>query len=208
MQNPAQSLPVDDYCGTTYAAKLLGLSVGTVQSLVERNELHAWKTQGGHRRISMPSIREYQRKHNMPQTNDEADQPQLKVLAVDDDPVVLEMLRQFSLHCQFPVDLSTMSSGLEALIDIASIQPNVLIVDLNMPDVDGFEVLRKLRSNVQFDKMSCLAVSALTPEEIQARGGLPEGVVFMPKPLKTQWLNGFMVAILATQQASKLKAIR
>ena len=99
MQNPAQSLPVDDYCGTTYAAKLLGLSVGTVQSLVERNELHAWKTQGGHRRISMPSIREYQRKHNMPQTNDEADQPQLKVLAVDDDPVVLEMLRQFSLHC-------------------------------------------------------------------------------------------------------------
>lgn len=208
MQNPAQSLPVDDYCGTTYASKLLGLSVGTVQSLVERNELHAWKTQGGHRRISMPSIREYQRKHNMPQTNDEADQPQLKVLAVDDDPVVLEMLRQFSLHCQFPVDLSTMSSGLEALIDIASIQPNVLIVDLNMPDVDGFEVLRKLRSNVQFDKMSCLAVSALTPEEIKARGGLPEGVVFMPKPLKTQWLNGFMVAILATQQVSKLKAAR
>ena len=93
MQNPDHSLPVDDYCGTTYAAKLLGLSVGTVQSLVERNELHAWKTQGGHRRISMPSIREYQRKHNMPLTSDEANQPQLKVLAVDDDPIVLEMLR-------------------------------------------------------------------------------------------------------------------
>lgn len=208
MQNPASSRPVDDYCGTTYAAKLLGLSVGTVQSLVERNELHAWKTQGGHRRISMPSIRDYQRKHNMPLASDEPLSPQLTVLAVDDDPLVLEMLRHFALNCQFPVDLTTMSSGLEALIDIASINPNVLIVDLNMPDVDGFEVLRKLRSNVQFDKMSCLAVSALTPEEVEARGGLPEGVVFMPKPLKTQWLNGFMVAILATQQASKLKAIR
>jgi len=208
MQNPASSRPVDDYCGTTYAAKLLGLSVGTVQSLVERNELHAWKTQGGHRRISMPSIRDYQRKHNMPLPSDEPQSPQLTVLAVDDDPLVLEMLRHFALNCQFPVDLTTMSSGLEALIDIVSINPNVLIVDLNMPDVDGFEVLRKLRSNVQFDKMSCLAVSALTPEEVEASGGLPEGVVFMPKPLKTQWLNGFMVAILATQQASKLKAIR
>ncbi len=208
MQNPAQTHLTDDYCGTTYAAKLLGLSVGTVQSLVERNELHAWKTQGGHRRISIPSIREYQRKLNMPQTSGDADQPQLKVLAVDDDPVVLEVLRQFALSCQFPVDLSTMSSGLEALIDIASIQPHVLIVDLNMPDVDGFEVLRKLRSNVQFDKMPCLAVSALTPEEIEVRGGLPEGVVFMSKPLQTQWLDGFMVAILATLQASKLKAIR
>ena len=156
----------------------------------------------------MPSIRDYQRKHNMPLASDEPQLPQLTVLAVDDDPLVLEMLRHFALNCQFPVDLTTMSSGLEALIDIASIHPNVLIVDLNMPDVDGFEVLRKLRSNVQFDKMSCLAVSALTPEEVEARGGLPEGVVFMPKPLKTQWLNGFMVAILATQQASKLKALR
>jgi excisionase family DNA binding protein len=208
MQNRAKTHLIDDYCGTTYAAKLLGLSVGTVQSLVERNELHAWKTQGGHRRISMPSIREYQRKLNMPQTSGDAGQPQLKVLAVDDDPIVLEMLREFALNCRFPVDLSTMSSGLEALIDIASIQPHVLIVDLNMPDVDGFEVLRKLRGNVQFDKMSCLAVSALTPEEIEARGGLPEGVVFMSKPLKTQWLNGFMVAILTTLQASKPKAIR
>ena len=208
MQNPDHSLPVDDYCGTTYAAKLLGLSVGTIQALVEKNELQAWKTQGGHRRISMPSIRQYQRKHNIPLSKIENNQPQLKVLAVDDDPIVLEMLRNFSLHCQFPVDLTTMSSGLEALIDIASIQPNVLIVDLNMPDVDGFEVLRKLRGNVQFDKMSCLAISALTPEEVEARGGLPDGVVFMPKPLKTQWLNGFMVAILATQQASKLKAAR
>jgi len=47
----------EDYCGTTYAAKLLGLSVGTIQTLVEKAELQAWKTQGGHRRISMQSIR-------------------------------------------------------------------------------------------------------------------------------------------------------
>ena len=55
----------EDYCGTTYAAKLLGLSVGTIQTLVEKTELQAWKTQGGHRRISMQSIRDYQRRHNM-----------------------------------------------------------------------------------------------------------------------------------------------
>ena len=38
----------DEYCGTSYAAKLLNLSVGSIQSLVEKNELRAWKTQGGH----------------------------------------------------------------------------------------------------------------------------------------------------------------
>jgi excisionase family DNA binding protein len=208
MQNSAPTLSDSDYCGTTQAAKLLGLSVGTVQSLVERQELHAWKTQGGHRRISMPSIQEYQRKHNMPSQADEADSTQLRVLAVDDDPLALEMLCNFMGSDQLPVELTTMSSGLEALIHITHIQPHVLMVDLNMPDVNGFEVLRRLRSDAQFDKMTCLAVSALTPDEIAVQGGLPEGVVLMAKPLKSQWLEGFMVALLATHQARQLKATR
>ncbi|MBS4049565.1 MAG: excisionase family DNA-binding protein, partial [Alphaproteobacteria bacterium] len=47
----------EEYCGTFYAAKVLGMSVGTVQALVQRGELKAWRTQGGHRRISLESIR-------------------------------------------------------------------------------------------------------------------------------------------------------
>ncbi len=56
----------DDYCGTTYAAKLLGLSVATVQSLVEKGEIEAWKTLGGHRRLSLRAINAYLQK-NSPQ---------------------------------------------------------------------------------------------------------------------------------------------
>lgn len=199
MNNPSHSEPVENFCGTTYAAKLLGLSVGTIQSLVEKNELHAWKTQGGHRRISMPSIREYQRKHNMPISAAESSRQRLRVLVVDDDPIAREILGGFSSKTDLPVDCTIMSSGLEALIDISSIQPDVLIADLNMPGVDGFELLRTLRNNSLFSKMSCLAVSALTPSEIEERGGLPEGVIFMPKPLSMHWLNGFLAAITATR---------
>lgn len=208
MNNTNHTDALENYCGTTYAARLLGLSVGTIQSLVEKNELLAWKTQGGHRRISMPSIREYQRKHNMPVTLNENGQQRLRVLVVDDDPVVREMLRGFTSRTEIPVDCTVMSSGLEALIDIASIQPDVLIADLNMPGVDGFELLRTLRNNNQFSKMSCLAISALAPEEIAARGGLPDGVIFMPKPLSLNWLNGFFAAIVATRASESLHAAR
>lgn len=206
MHNPNHSDPVENYCGTTYAARLLGLSVGTIQSLVEKNELQAWKTQGGHRRISMPSIREYQRKHNMPITTSESNHQQLRVLVVDDDPVAREILRGFTSRSEIPLDCTIMSSGLEALIDIANIQPDVLIADLNMPGVDGFELLRTLRNNSQFSKMSCLAISALTQAEIDERGGLPEGVIFMPKPLSMHWLNGFFAAIMATRQSESLQS--
>jgi excisionase family DNA binding protein len=54
----------EDYCGTSYAAKLLGLSVATVQSLVEKGEIDAWKTLGGHRRIALHSLNAYLAKHS------------------------------------------------------------------------------------------------------------------------------------------------
>ena len=192
---------LEDYCGTTYAAKLLGLSVGTIQTLVEKNELLAWKTQGGHRRISMPSIREYQRKHNMLTTLADPKDQRLRVLLVEDDAVTREMLKDFCNRCPMPVDCTAMSSGLEALIDISSIQPDVLIADLNMPGVDGFELLRTLRNNPLFNKMTCLVVSALSQEDIEALGGLPEGTIFMAKPINMHWFNGFFSALIAGRQS-------
>ncbi len=206
MENSAQSESLENYCGTTYAAKLLGLSVGTIQALVEKNELQAWKTQGGHRRISMPSIRQYQRKHNIPLSKIENNQVRLKMLLVDDDPVIREMFKEFALRCEMPLDCTAMASGLEALIDIASIQPDILIADLNMPGVDGFELLRTLRNTAQFKKMSCIALSALTQEEVDAKGGLPEGVIYMAKPVSMHWLNGFIAAIMTTRQSEVFQA--
>lgn len=191
----------EDYCGTTYAAKLLGLSVGTIQTLVEKNELQAWKTQGGHRRISMQSIREYQRRHNMTSVTAENRQNRLKVLLVEDEEVTREMMRDFCSRCDMPVDCTAMASGLEALIDISSIMPDILIADLNMPGVDGFELLRTLRQNPSFNRMTYLVISALTPEEIDSRGSLPEGTIYVAKPVNLQWLNGFFTALMAARQA-------
>ncbi|WP_416545666.1 response regulator [Limnohabitans sp. DCL3] len=196
----------EDYCGTTYAAKLLGLSVGTIQTLVEKNELQAWKTQGGHRRISMPSIREYQRKHNMLTLHNDPRDTRLRVLLVEDDAVTREMLRGYCNRSTMPVDCTAMSSGLEALIDLSSIKPDVLITDLNMPGVDGFELLRTVRQNPQFKRMTTLVLSALTSEEIESRGGLPEGCIFMAKPINMDWFNGFFTAFLAGRFAETSSA--
>ena len=85
MNLPASKEPYDGYCGTSYAAKLLGISVGTVQGLVEKNDLKAWKTQGGHRRISLQSIREYQRRHNLMPASLMQGEDRLRVLVVEDD---------------------------------------------------------------------------------------------------------------------------
>lgn len=188
----------DDFCGTFYAAKLLGLSVGTVQSLVEKNELRAWKTQGGHRRISMQSIHEYQRQHGMEETSQPSSQ--LKVLVVEDDKATLELFRDTFARWNLPVDCTMMSSALEAMIDITSLKPHLLLTDLKMPGVDGFELLRTLRSNPAFSTMVVVAMTGLSKREIKDKGALPPDTITIQKPLDMNWLQGFVTAMVAVRQ--------
>ena len=75
-----------DYCGTSYAAKLLGLSVTTVQSLVEKGEIEAWKTLGGHRRLSLRAINNYLQKNSPQMAQVDLDpRNRLSVLVVEDE---------------------------------------------------------------------------------------------------------------------------
>lgn len=194
MTTPTQ----EDYCGTFFAAKLLGLSVGTVQGLVEKNELQAWKTQGGHRRISMQSIREYQRKLGLAEVPEKT--RYLRILVVEDDPAMLELFKAATAGWTLHVDCSLMSSAMEALIDINTIRPDLLITDLKMPGVDGFELLRTLHANSSFSSMVLIAMTGLSAEEIVERGGLPSQTVIIQKPVDMRWLQGFVAALVAVRQ--------
>ena len=193
----------DDYCGTSYAAKLLGLSVATVQSLVEKGEIEAWKTLGGHRRIALQSINDYLAKHS-PQLSrvDANTKSRLRVLLVEDDDNARELYR-----CQFeewnlPVDCTWMPSALEALMDIASMRPHLLITDLSMPGVDGIEMLKVLRRNLQLADMQIVVISGLPGEAIEARGGLPKYAHLLQKPVNFDWLQGYMTALVTANAKS------
>jgi len=192
----------EDYCGTSYAAKLLGLSVATVQSLVEKGEIDAWKTLGGHRRIALQSINAYLARHSPQLSRVDTDpKHRLRVLMVEDDENTRELYR-----CQFeewdlPVDCTWMPSALEALMDIASMRPDLLITDLSMPGVDGIEMLKALKRNQQLADMQIVVISGLPAEAIEARGGLPLHAHLLQKPINFDWLHGYVSALVATNRA-------
>ena len=191
----------EDYCGTSYAAKLLRLSVATVQSLVEKGEIDAWKTLGGHRRISLQSINAYLAKHSPQLARVDTDpKHRLRVLMVEDDENTRELYR-----CQFedwdmPVDCTMVPSALEALMDIASMRPDLLITDLAMPGVDGIEMLKALKRNPQLAEMPIIVISGLPAEAIAARGGLPLHASLLPKPVNFDWLHGYLAALVTANR--------
>jgi excisionase family DNA binding protein len=191
-----------DVCGTFYASKVLGVSVAKVQALVERGELEAWRTKGGHRRISMQSVKAYLNQHGSRGNTGlmDANSPFLRVLVVDDDAVALELFRNAIESWGLPIDASYMSSAMEAMMDITSVRPDVLISDLRMPGVDGFEFLRAIRANSLFAGTLMLVVTALSDAEIQAGGPLPRHTHVMHKPVSLLWLQGFLTAMVRTKE--------
>jgi len=107
--------PGQEYCGTRSAATLLGLSVGTIQKMVEAKKLTAWKTEGGHRRILMKSIVEYQKNNNIPGSSIPTSIFQHQVIIVEDDKNTVKMLEAYFERWNFPLELILYSSAMNAL---------------------------------------------------------------------------------------------
>ena len=186
--------PYDGYCGTSYAAKMLGISVGTVQGLVEKNDLKAWKTQGGHRRISLKSIQEYQRRHNLAPASMMQGEDRLRVLVVEDDESTRLMLQANFDQWGLPLDVVMYASAMEALLDMPSLQPQVLLTDLRMPNVDGFEFLKTLSTHALFSNLAVVVITGMSAEDVRAKGGLP---------IDMDWLHGFLDALMSVRQINR-----
>jgi CheY-like chemotaxis protein len=95
------------------------------------------------------------------------------------------------------------ASAMEALLDMPSLQPEVLLTDLVMPNVDGFEFLKTLNAHNLFGNLAVIAMTGLSPEEIQDKGGLPDGVQLLRKPIDLDWLRGFFDALMSVRQINR-----
>lgn len=172
------SAPSEDYVSTTEAAELLGVAVRTVQLWVERGVLTAWKTPGGHRRIDAASVRRLLDERERATTGVD------RILIVEDQPEQAEVLRLYVQNVAPRAEVQIARNGVAAMLAIGCEPPSLLLLDLLMPEMDGFEVLRELASDSSLQKMRIVVVTALAADEIAARGGMPEGVAgVLAKPV-------------------------
>jgi len=194
-------LPADTptHLTTFQAARLLGMAVRSVQLMVNREELQAWKTPGGHRRITRESLEAWLRAHpehskgtttvGAPAGPTPANvEPQR--LARTGRPVVL--LIEDSIHYQnlvrllvetsFPeVELRTASDGISGMAMFGELKPDVLVVDLLLPGIDGATLIGALRTHPAFHATQLIIVTSLTTEEIQKYRFVLQGVTVIHK---------------------------
>ena len=93
-------------------------------------------------------------------------------------------------------------------MEIASMRPDLLITDLSMPGVDGFEMLKALKRNLELADMQVVVISGLPRQAFDSRGGFPEDAFMLPKPINFDWLQGFMSAMMAGKRKQRQQAGR
>ncbi len=192
----------DGYCTTREAARLLGLSLGKVQQMAEDGELHAWKTSGGHRRVSIKSIEAHVRmRGGQPQREEQHES--IDVLIAEDNLDLQKLYLKNIATWALPITIRTVSNGIDGLLNIGLRPPDMLIVDLLMPGVDGFEMIRRLRQNPELDSMDIIVVTGMDDGEIQKRGGLPETVTVYQKPVPFKELRGYLQAKVAQRRRTQ-----
>lgn len=187
-----------EYCSTSDAALMLGISLGTVQQMVESGLLEAWKTAGGHRRIRVTSVEAYLRKRQ--HGSGEGSDGQLYILIAEDDRVMQALYERTISGWGMPLSVKIVAGGFEGLIEIGRHPPDLLISDLVMPGLDGFSMLRKLRTDPKLADMDIVVVTGLDEAEIKKQGGLPEDVIVYSKPIPLRELKGYIQAKLVQMQ--------
>lgn len=152
---------------TNQLAKLFGVVPTTVIDWIEAGKLEAFKTLGGHRRITHLAVLEFLRRHGLPSPPAFAELTR-KLVVLDDEPDILSMFGRMLRKGLPGTETILVDHPVEALMRIGAERPQVVVFDIYMPDMDGFEFCRRLRENLT-GELCLLAISGDSSAETRRR---------------------------------------
>ncbi len=106
--------------------------------------------------------------------------PQKKILIVDDDPVIIKLLQNLLVSADFEVFTAT--DGIDALVRVRECQPDLIVLDIMMPEINGYDVCSKLKFDSPYKDIPILLLTA-RDQEIDQRISQMMGIDYMQKPL-------------------------
>lgn len=196
---------------TTYeVSRYLHVDLTTVINWCDQGKLLAYKTPGGHRRVQPESFLQFLKEFSMPVPPDfiERMKGTLKILVVDDEEEIRGIVQR-AIKKRLPqVDVYEAADGFEAGKMVLDVLPNLVVLDLKLPGVDGFKVCSNIRKDERFKETKILAITGQDTPENKRRILQAGGNDYLGKPFEIKEFLEKVCDLLEIQEPKEKEMVK
>ncbi len=189
----------NEFITTSEASRHCGVARTTVSKWIDEGLLKAFVTPGGHRKVKRQDLKNFIERHGLvPRSGifEEEAAAKKKILVIDDNPDDIRLIQAAFLAAQDKYEVHSATGGFEAIYKIGEIKPDLVVLDIVMPDMDGFSVCKNIKSNSITRGVKVIAVTAY-PDEEKREKALSCGIeAFFTKPLDLEALIKKILSLL------------
>lgn len=196
-----------NYIGIIEASKYCGVSRPTFRKWVAEGIVDAYITPGGTAKIPVDGLLKMMKAQGIPIPEELTVKHSRRILLVDDDKGVLSILSK-TLKLVGEFDITEADNGIDACLKIGNLKPDLIVMDLRMPKMDGHELLREIQKSDIASKVKIIVISGY-PEDLDEDYLYGAGVsAFFEKPIEISSFNQVVIKLLDLPQKSAHKAAK
>ena len=172
------------YLTATKVAELLMVAPTTVRQWAEKGELNTLKSPDGHQRFLTVEVERFARSQGIILNLAKSEVP--KILIVDDDAGVSSFLMELFEGVNGSVLAETARDGFSAGLKVRNFKPQIILLDLMMPGLDGFQVCRLLKSDPATELIRIIVMTGYASPENIENALLAGAEACINKPIDTE----------------------
>jgi excisionase family DNA binding protein len=185
---------------TGEAAKICKVSQQTIIRCFDNGQLKGFRVPGSKfRRIPREALYRFMRDNNIP--TDALESGKRKVLLVDDDLDLVEMMHK-ALQEDGRFEVRIASNGFDAGMMVKEYRPDLIILDVMLPDINGKEVCHRVRADASMEEVRIICISGLLEDDKIQELKLAGADDFLPKPFDVDYLIEKMCAQLEMETSA------
>lgn len=175
-----------DVLTTHQVSQYCKVDLSTIINWIEEGKIPAYRTPGGHRRIKKGDLIAFLKKYKMPIPEELGEKKRKKVLIVDDEEAIIDLVSR--ILGKFPEKylLYTATDGFQAGQSLTDFKPDLIILDLILPGIDGFEVCKNIRRNEGTNHIKILTITGYDSPENEKKIFAAGADDYLAKPFEVK----------------------
>jgi excisionase family DNA binding protein len=187
---------------TGEAAKICKVSQQTIIRCFDNGQLKGFRVPGSRfRRIPREALYKFMKDNGIP--TDALESGKRKVLLVDDDAELLQLMTTM-LEEDGRFEIRVASNGFDAGMMVKEYRPDMIVLDVMLPDINGREVCHRVRQDTTLEDVRILCISGMIEEDKVQELRLSGADDFLPKPFEIAELIDRMCNLLEIEPATSL----